>query len=42
VSRGGSWGDLADYCRVAKRYFNDPSYAYIYLIGFRVARSSVP
>ena len=39
VLRGGSWNNIADYCRVAYRY-NIPSYSY-YNIGFRVARSSV-
>jgi formylglycine-generating enzyme required for sulfatase activity len=41
VIRGGSWGSFADYCRVAYRYSNDPSYFYDF-IGFRPVRSSVP
>jgi formylglycine-generating enzyme required for sulfatase activity len=42
VIRGGSWGNDADYCRVADRLIiNGPS-ASASSIGFRVARSSVP
>jgi formylglycine-generating enzyme required for sulfatase activity len=41
VFRGGCWGNVADYCRVAYRYFNGPTYSANF-IGFRVARSSVP
>jgi formylglycine-generating enzyme required for sulfatase activity len=41
VRRGGSWLDVAGYCRVAYRISNDPSYTSDF-IGFRVARSSVP
>ena len=41
VGRGGSWGDIAFYCRVAGRYLYYPSYS-LNGIGFRVARSSVP
>ena len=41
VFRGGGWGYNAYDCRVAIRYYNDPSDTY-YSIGFRVARSSVP
>jgi formylglycine-generating enzyme required for sulfatase activity len=41
VSRGGSWNNNADYCRVAGRndYYASGTGD---LIGFRVARSSVP
>lgn len=42
VLRGGSWSNYADYCRVATRYDYYPSNAFNVLIGFRVARSSVP
>jgi formylglycine-generating enzyme required for sulfatase activity len=41
VYRGGSWGDIAIYCRVAYRYSLNPSYSFNN-VGFRVARSSVP
>jgi hypothetical protein len=41
VLRGGCWGNDAYNCRVALRYFIDPSSAYDNM-GFRVARSSVP
>jgi formylglycine-generating enzyme required for sulfatase activity len=40
VYRGGSWGHIAYYCRVANRYGDDPSDSNNY-VGFRVARSSV-
>ena len=41
VFRGGSWVNLANSCRVAYRYtYGDPGRNNI--IGFRVARSSVP
>ncbi len=41
VFRGGSWGNNAFFCRVADRYNIDPSFTFN-LVGFRVARSSVP
>ena len=41
VSRGGSWFGNAGYCRVAVRYYDDPSVSYYSYVGFRVARSSV-
>ena len=41
VIRGGSWGNVADGCRVAVRIRYDPSYT-DFNVGFRVARSSVP
>jgi formylglycine-generating enzyme len=41
VYRGGSWDYYAFYCRAAFRYYNDPGIT-DFLIGFRVARSSVP
>ena len=41
VFRGGGWGNDANGCRVAYRFYYDPSDTYGY-IGFRVARSSVP
>ena len=41
VRRGGSWNYEALYCRVADRYDPIPAYTYN-VIGFRVARSSVP
>ncbi len=41
VVRGGSWSNDAAYCRVAGRYYYDPSGTDGY-VGFRVARSSVP
>ena len=41
VVRGGGWGDVADYCRVAYRANLLPTNT-IRDIGFRVARSSVP
>ncbi|MCD6328514.1 formylglycine-generating enzyme family protein [bacterium] len=39
VIRGGSWYNLARYCRSAARYRYDPRYRY-FNIGLRVARSS--
>ena len=42
VFRGGGWDRYANYCRVADRGFNDPSYTGDYFVGFRPARSSVP
>ena len=39
VNRGGSWGDFASNCRVARRGYDSPSYSH-YLLGFRVVRSS--
>ena len=41
VIRGGSWNNLALYCRAANRDYNDPTFI-CGSIGFRVARSSVP
>jgi sulfatase modifying factor 1 len=41
VVRGGSWSYGASYCRVAYRSYNNPSDT-DHVIGFRVARSSVP
>lgn len=41
VYRGGGWGSVAYYCRVALRGYLYPSDAYDD-IGFRVARCSVP
>lgn len=41
VGRGGSWNDLAFNCRVAYRYYQNPGYS-DYMIGFRLARNSVP
>jgi formylglycine-generating enzyme required for sulfatase activity len=41
VSRGGSWFNFANLCRVAGRYLNSPGYSNNDF-GFRVARSSVP
>ena len=41
VRRGGSWNYDANYCRVAYRNDNNPSYTNS-IIGFRVARGSVP
>jgi formylglycine-generating enzyme required for sulfatase activity len=41
VLRGGSWGFIADCCRVAKRDLNNPTVSFKF-IGFRVVRSSVP
>jgi hypothetical protein len=41
VNRGGGWYDDAGGCRVASRSSLDPS-GTVNLIGFRVARSSVP
>jgi formylglycine-generating enzyme required for sulfatase activity len=41
VVRGGSWGGIADCCRLASRWDFLPDCTNIY-IGFRVARSSVP
>jgi formylglycine-generating enzyme required for sulfatase activity len=41
VVRGGSWVNVASYCRVAVRNNNYPSFTNGN-IGFRVARSSVP
>jgi formylglycine-generating enzyme len=41
VFRGGSWYYDANYCRVAGRDSHDPGGTFS-LIGFRVARSSVP
>ncbi|MBR1769811.1 MAG: formylglycine-generating enzyme family protein [Bacteroidales bacterium] len=38
VSRGGSWGDGAGYCRLSFRYFNDPDYWYNCL-GLRLVLS---
>ena len=37
VYRGGSFLNAADFCRLATRSFNDPSFRQVYL-GFRVAR----
>ncbi|MDP3113727.1 MAG: SUMF1/EgtB/PvdO family nonheme iron enzyme [Candidatus Cloacimonadaceae bacterium] len=39
VSRGGSWYDYANYCRVASRNYDGPDGSYIH-IGFRVCRVS--
>jgi hypothetical protein len=39
VLRGGSWYDLASYCRVADRFYNSPGDRYN-RIGFRLACSS--
>jgi formylglycine-generating enzyme required for sulfatase activity len=41
VLRGGSWGNVPIYCRVAYRDYDNPSLSDINY-GFRVARSSVP
>jgi formylglycine-generating enzyme required for sulfatase activity/serine/threonine protein kinase len=41
VGRGGSWGNIADYCRVAYRGNNYPA-GNDGGVGFRPARSSVP
>lgn len=41
VLRGGSWADLASYCRTADRYSDVPLYAGS-LMGFRVARGLAP
>ena len=41
VVRGGSWGDIASYCRVADRGDYYPFFTN-YDFGFRIARSSVP
>lgn len=38
VSRGGYWGNSANYCRVAYRGSDSPYFSY-YLIGFRVCRA---
>jgi len=38
VLRGGSWGDVAFYCRTACRDLSDPGERYAYA-GFRVARA---
>ena len=38
VFRGGSWGDLAQFCRSAIRYHSTPSDRYYY-VGFRLART---
>ncbi len=37
VIRGGSWRLIAEYCRVAGRYRNDPEYSF-HGLGFRVVR----
>jgi formylglycine-generating enzyme required for sulfatase activity len=42
VVRGGSWSNIADYCRVTFRFGNNPAYSVNSGFGFRVARSSVP
>jgi formylglycine-generating enzyme required for sulfatase activity len=43
VFRGGSWGGIADYSRVADRNFYDPAGTdYDFVIGFRVLRSLAP
>jgi len=36
VGRGGSWGNLAEFCRVGLRYNFDPTFAFINM-GFRAA-----
>ncbi len=41
VFRGGGWYNDAGHCRVAYRYDNCPTHPFN-IIGFRVARSSVP
>ena len=41
ANRGGGCDDLAEYCRVAFRGFDNPVYSYGHL-GFRVARSAGP
>ncbi|MEI6656855.1 MAG: hypothetical protein WCP45_18970, partial [Verrucomicrobiota bacterium] len=41
VDRGGDWRNIAGNCRVAYRYYGDPTYSYSHF-GFRIARSSVP
>jgi formylglycine-generating enzyme required for sulfatase activity len=38
VSRGGSWGAYAGYCRVASRGYDSPDYRY-FSLGFRLVRS---
>ncbi|MHB9033798.1 MAG: formylglycine-generating enzyme family protein, partial [Anaerolineae bacterium] len=41
VIRGGSWGDVASYVRIASRYYYAPNQDNAY-IGFRCARSVTP
>lgn len=41
VSRGGSWGDDAGYCRSALRFCCAPGSRFTYL-GFRVAAQATP
>ncbi len=41
VLRGGTWANIANYCRVADRRYSFPTNS-VTVIGFRVARSSVP
>jgi formylglycine-generating enzyme required for sulfatase activity len=42
VIRGGYWYYIAECCTVAARNYCDPEYRVNYLLGFRVALSSVP
>ena len=38
VERGGSWGTLAEHCRTAYRFNNDPQYSTSSSVGFRCVR----